>query len=181
RTIPILVLFLASSLVLLADAQIPTSGPGALGVRGTMLDPAYEPLAGYRVRMVGPGGDSFVSGPIDTRGRFWINQLPPGKYEVQVVSAEGRLCDSELPAIDVGELGEMNFTTVLSAVPVCAGEIVIDELAGTAESQEQPAQPEAKPKGGRRLARILVAAGIGVGALLLLDDDKEKAVSEVLP
>ncbi len=181
RALSICVLLLASTIATHASAQIPSSGPGSEGVRGILLDPAYEPLEGYRVRVVGSDGVGHVSGPIDSKGRFWISQLPPGRYEVQVLSPDGRMCDSEIPGISVSELGELNFTTVLSAPPVCEGELVPDEPAGTTEPPAQPADPEARPKKPRKLARILVATGIGIGAILFFDDSDEPTVSPIVP
>jgi len=112
-------LTLLAALALAATGAAEAAGEG--GVKGRLLGPDDAPLVGYVVRLVGENGSSAESRATDRTGRFRLEGIPSGAYQIVVLTGERRTCDTTVAPAVVPETGSLEIDLRLAQVPVCEG------------------------------------------------------------
>ena len=80
---PMLFLALAVPTFVLAQA------PDTANVNGVVLDASGRPAAGYPMRIMTPQSGEVIINPTENDGKFGVEGLPPGDYELRVFEPGG--------------------------------------------------------------------------------------------
>jgi outer membrane receptor protein involved in Fe transport len=85
RLMPIALALCLTLLTILVGAQTSTTGT----IEGTVADAAGAVVPGATVKVTSPNLIRAQTATSDTQGRFWMANLPPGKYTVTIEAASG--------------------------------------------------------------------------------------------
>jgi len=92
----------------LALSGLPTPAQGQQGegattgvIRGTLVDAAGQPLAGYRVQIIDSAGVVHESAPTGPDGTFEIAGLAPDTYTYKILDKEGQEVPVRIPPVTV--------------------------------------------------------------------------------
>ncbi|WP_443747805.1 TonB-dependent receptor [Asticcacaulis solisilvae] len=113
--IPALVAGVAVSLPTAAEAQDLTNG----ALSGTVKSDGGQAAAGAKVTITGTTNGYTVSTKTAADGTFHLNQIPPGHYTVDIVTASGGKA-SESVTVTLGAVSNYDFTTGSST-----GEVIV--------------------------------------------------------
>lgn len=124
-------------------------------------------LSKYRLRFESAKGLAVETRALDRSGRFRLRGVPPGRYEVRLLTLGGRSCDVRFPAVEVGA-GEASIALTLARVPVCGA-----ALPPRRGAEAPPHGHRAWIWGGGALAAVALALALRGGG--------EPAVSASVP
>lgn len=130
----------SSSLVLAAEEAATTGA-----IRGTLVDANGQPMAGFKLRVLGADGGVHESEPTGPDGKFEIGDLPPGTYTYEIVDPEGRIVTVKIPPVTV--------------------------QAGTAVTQPIAIVPKKGKKGP--LVAWLLGGGGALAAIVIINNNKD--------
>jgi hypothetical protein len=111
----LLILFILVPVHSIVCAVPQASAPAAHTLYGTVLDPSSSNVAGATVTLIGSTGRLVASTITDRAGSFFFDNLPRGKYHLQIRAAGFRDSDSDV-TVGAKPLAPLRFTLAIASL-----------------------------------------------------------------